>query len=86
MTCPQFLDHLGQKVGRMVRKVEEHLLTMSCLFLGPCTKMVQSHMAQVILGIVHCLLEERDKQGELITPIKETVKEELDFLDNFLPL
>jgi hypothetical protein len=55
--------------------VEEHWLAVSCLFLGLCSKVVQSRASQVGLGIVHCFLEERSELGQLVALIKEAVKE-----------
>ncbi len=58
----------------MVWQVEEHSLVVSCLFLGPCLKVVQSRASQVGLGIVHHFLEERSELGQLVALIKEAVK------------
>ncbi len=75
LTCPKFLDSFGRGVRRVVWQVEEHLLAVSCLFLGPCSKVVQNRASQVGLGIVHCFLEEKIELGQLVASIKEAVKE-----------
>ena len=57
-TRPKLLDSFGGGVDRVVWQVEEHLLAMRCLLLGPSTKVVQGRMPKVGIGVVLCLLEE----------------------------
>jgi hypothetical protein len=74
-THPKFLNSFGRGVGGVVWQVEEHLLAVSRLFFGPCSKVVKSHASQVGLGIVHHFLEERSELGQLVASIKEAMKE-----------
>jgi hypothetical protein len=61
----------------LVWQVEEHLLAVSRLFLGSCSKGVQTHTPWVSLGIVYCFLEERSELDQLVASIKEATKEKL---------
>ncbi len=74
-TCPKFLDRFERGVGGVVWQVEEHLLVVSHLFLGLCSKVVQTCTPQVGLGIVHHFLEERSELDQLVALIKEAMKE-----------
>ncbi len=74
-TRPKFLNSFGRGVGGVVWQVEEYLLVVSHLVLGPCLKVVKSHASQVGLDIVHRILEERSELGQLVASIKEAMKE-----------
>jgi hypothetical protein len=54
------------------------------LLLGLSPKVVEGRTLEIYLGVVHGLLEERSELARLVAPVKEAVKEELEFFHDVL--